>query len=496
VSKVRRRCRPPGCDVATAVASTPMAELGSFLSTPEDLAVHGREAVEWVAHYLANLESYPILSKARPGEIAAMMPVSAPEEPEAFEEMLADLDRIVLPGTTHWQSPGFFGFFPASASPASILGELVTAGLGVNGMVWETSPACTEIETVVLDWLVELLGLPESFGSKSKGGGVIQDSASSATLCALLAARERATSAGAALVDLCVYTSTQAHSSVEKGARVVGFARSNLRLVPVDETFRIDVAALQLAVSADRESGLVPCCVVATAGTTSSMAFDPIGAVGNICRRERIWLHVDAAMAGSAAICPELRTQHQGLELADSYAFNPHKWLLTNFDCDCFFVTDRSSLVDALSITPEYLRNDASESGSVIDYRDWQVPLGRRFRALKLWFVLRSYGAEGLRRHVRGHVRLSKMFTDLVAQDHRFELCSPQQLNLTCFRHVGGDDVSERLLRDLNDTGRVFLSHTRLAGHYVIRCCIGGTWTEQRHVEMLWRLIDELAPAP
>jgi aromatic-L-amino-acid decarboxylase len=245
---------------------------------------------------------------------------------------------------------------------------------------------------------------------------------------------------------------------------------------------------------ADVNGGLLPCFVVATAGTTSSLAFDPIRAIGELCVAERAWLHVDAAMAGSAAVCPELRSQHDGLELADSYAFNPHKWLLTNFDCDCFYVADRASLIDALSITPEYLRNDQSTAGSVVDYRDWQVPLGRRFRALKLWFVLRSYGAEGLRHHIREHVRLSKELAGLVAGDERFELCAPPALNLTCFRHVGGDKVSQQLLNDLNATGRVFLSHTRLGGHYTIRCCVGGTWTREPHVRMLWQLIDELAP--
>ena len=473
-----------------------VTEPGSFLVTPEDLRRHGRRTVDWVADYLTRLESYPVLATTVPGEIAAMLPRSAPEQPEPFEAVLADLDRIVLPGTTHWQSPGFFGFFPANASPPAILGELVTAGLGVNGMGWETSPACTEVETVMLDWLVELLGLPARFRSESRGGGVIQDSASSATLCALLAARERAINGGAVLADLCVYTSAEAHSSVQKGARVAGFSPERVRLIAVDEAFGMDLAALESAVHVDREAGLVPCCVVATAGTTSSMAFDPVRAIGELCRAERAWLHVDAAMAGSAAVCPELRSQHDGLELADSYAFNPHKWLLTNFDCDCLYLADRASLIDALSITPEYLRNDASESGAVLDYRDWQVPLGRRFRALKLWFVLRCYGAEGLRRHVREHVRLSRHLTGLVVADPRFELCAPPALNLTCFRHVGGDDVSERLLAELNATGRVFLSHTRLAGHYVIRCCIGGTWTTERHVAMLWDLIDELAPEP
>jgi aromatic-L-amino-acid decarboxylase len=470
-----------------------MSEPGPFL-TPDDLRREGRRTVDWIASYLEKIESYPVLARTHPGEVAAMLPAVAPEEPEPFEAVLADLDRIVLPGTTHWQSPSFFAYFPANSSPPSILGDLVAAGLGVNGMMWATSPAATEIETVVLDWLGQLLGLPAQFGSKAKGGGVIQDSASSATLCALLAARERATRLGAGLAQLCVYASVEAHSSVRKGARVAGFARDQVRSIATDEAFRMDPGALAWAIEADRKAGLVPCAVVATAGTTSSMAFDPVRAIGELCRAGELWLHVDAAMAGSAAICPELRSHHDGIELADSYAFNPHKWLLTNFDCDCFYVADRSSLIDALSITPEYLRNDASQSGAVIDYRDWQVPLGRRFRALKLWFVLRSYGAQGLRRHVREHVRLSESFSRLVGSDARFELPVPPALNLTCFRHVAGDDVTENLLRDLNDTGRVFLSHTRLRGRYVIRCSIGGTWTTERHVDALWRLIDELAP--
>jgi aromatic-L-amino-acid decarboxylase len=471
-----------------------MTEPDSLLITPEDFRRHGRETVDWVADYLTNLESYPVLATSAPGEIAAMLPSCAPEKAEPFASLLADLDRIVLPGTTHWQSPSFFAYFPANASPPAILGDLVAAGLGVNGMLWATSPACTEIETVMLDWLVDLLGLPARFRSEGRGGGVIQDSASSATLCALLAARERATGAGAALSALCVYTSAEAHSSVRKSARIAGFSPALLRLVEVDDNFGMDPAALEAAMRADRDAGLVPCGVVATAGTTSSMGFDPIRAIGELCNADGAWLHVDAAMAGSAAVCPELRSHHDGIELADSYAFNPHKWLLTNFDCDCLYVADRASLTDALSVTPEYLRNDASASGSVLDYRDWQVPLGRRFRALKLWFVLRSYGAEGLRRHVREHVRLAEGFAGRVDADRRFELCAPPVLNLTCFRHIAGDEASERLLHDLNATGNVFLSHTRLGGRFVIRCCIGGTWTTERHVRMLWDLIDGLAP--
>lgn len=465
-----------------------------FLLTPDDLGRQGRLALDWVVRYLKGLDSYPVLSGCAPGDVTAMLPVSAPEAPEPFEDLMADLDRVVIPGITHWQAPTFFGLFPSNASPPAILAELLCAGLGVNGMVWAMSPACTEVETVMLDWLVDLLGLPTTFRSDSSGGGVIQDSASSATLCALVAARERSLAAGLTLADLCVYTSAEANSSVRKGARVAGFREEQVRLINVNSVFAMDAYALDEAVHRDRSGGLVPCCVVATVGTTSSMAIDPVRAIGRICRDEGIWLHVDAAMAGSAAVCPEFRDVHDGLELADSYAFNPHKWLLTNFDCDCFYVKDRASLIDALSITPEYLRNEASEKGGVIDYRDWQIPLGRRFRALKLWFVIRSYGAEGLRRHVRAHVRSSGRFAELVQTDPRLELCAPPVLNLTCFRHLGGDVVSERLLSDLNATGRVFLSHTRLGGLYSLRCCVGGTWTTDDHVEQLWKLIDELAP--
>jgi aromatic-L-amino-acid/L-tryptophan decarboxylase len=462
--------------------------------TAKDLRFDGAAALEWVASYLEALESYPVSPSVAPGEIAATLPSHPPEEPEPFASILADLDRVVVPGITHWQAPGFFAYFPASSSPPAILGELISAGLAVNGMLWATSPACTELEMVVLDWLVELLGLPEHFRFASTGGGVIQDSASSATLCALIAARERALRDGATLDRLRLYASSEAHSSMPKGAKVAGFAAGQLRSVPVRDDFSMDPAALSAMIGEDRAAGLVPCFVLATSGTTSSMAFDPLQPIGTICQDEGVWLHVDAAMAGSAALCPELRGFHDGLELADSYAFNPHKWLLTNFDCDCFYVRDRASLTDALSITPEYLRNAATASGSVVDYRDWQVPLGRRFRALKLWFVLRAYGAEGLRRHLRNHVALTARLAGRIEADERFSFCAPPALNLLCFAHVAGNDITERLMRDLNDTKRVLLSHTVLAGRYAIRCSIGGAWTEERHVDELWKLVDELAP--
>ena len=453
----------------------------------------GASALEWVADYLEGLDQVAVSPSVAPGDIAARLPAHAPEEPEPFDTILADLDRIVVPGLTHWQAPGFFAYFPASSSPPSVLGELVSAGLAVNGMLWSTSPACTELEMVVLEWLVELLGLPDQFRFANGGGGVIEDSASSATLCALVASRERALR-GATLDRLTLYGTSEAHSSLPKGAKIAGFAHDQLRRVPVLDDFSMDPSALSRMVADDRAAGFVPCFVLATSGTTSSMAFDPLEQVGAICREEGMWLHVDAAMAGSAAICPELRAVHQGVELADSYAFNPHKWLLTNFDCTCFYVRDRNALTDALSVTPEYLRNAATASGSVVDYRDWQVPLGRRFRALKLWFVLRTYGAEGLRRHLRHHLSLTEKLRERLEADGRFSFCAPPALDLLCFAHVTGNAATERLLRDVNDTRRVLLSHTVLAGRYTIRCAVGGAWTEERHVDELWELLDRLAP--
>ena len=331
------------------------------------------------------------------------------------------------------------------------------------------------------------------FRSGGDGGGVIQDSASSATLCALLAARERKVRAGADLDRLVVYASTQAHSSLEKGARVAGLRPDQVRLIDVDGTHALRADLLAAAVEEDRAAGLVPCLVMATIGTTSSLAVDPVAAIAPIAERAGMWLHADGAMAGSAAVCPEHRGLLAGLDRADSFVFNPHKWLFTTFDCSCFYVADSSALVDALSILPEYLRNAASESGAVVDYRDWQVPLGRRFRALKLWFVLRWYGAEGLRHHVRDHVRLAGELAARIDADPRLELAAPAGLNLVCFRHVDGDVATEAMHAGLNATGRVYLTHTRLADRYVIRASIGAWTTEQRHVDALWSLIDDLA---
>ena len=469
--------------------------------TPEQFRHAGRRTIDWIAHYLETIERHPVLSRVAPGEIRRRLPPRAPERGEPFDAILQDLDDVILPGITHWQSPNFFAYFPANASPPAILGDLVSSGLGVQGMLWATSPACTELETHVLDWLVDLLDLPDRFKSDGAGagGGVIQDTASSASLCALLAARERATAfqTNETGVDraLTAYTSTQAHSSLEKAAGIAGIGRRNLRPIEVDAAQAMRPDALERAIAADRRAGRTPCFVCATVGTTASTAIDPVPAIAEVCRRYGVWLHVDAAHAGSAALCPELRWIHAGVEHADSYCFNPHKWMLTNFDCDCFYVADRAALISTFSVTPEYLRNPATESGTVFDYRDWQVPLGRRFRALKLWFVIRQYGAEGLRAHIRRHVALAQEFAGWVAADDRFELAAPVPLNLVCFRHVGGDPANQRLLDELNGSGSLYLTHARLDGRLVLRLAIGGTFTERRHVAAAWQLIRDRAGA-
>jgi aromatic-L-amino-acid/L-tryptophan decarboxylase len=469
----------------------------SFHMTPDELRRHGHAVVDWIADYYDRIESFPVLSRAEPGQIRGSLPADPPSQGESFPDILADIEKLILPGITHWQSPNFYAFFPSNASGPAILGDLLSSGLGVQGMLWATSPACTELETHVLDWLVQMLDLPQKFLSTSSGGGVIQDTASSATLCALLAARERATNfaSNARGCDgkLVAYTSSQAHSSLEKGAQIAGIGKENLRAIEVDENFAIRPDALARQIEKDRSAGLVPFFVSATVGTTSSNAIDPVPEIGRICRENHLWLHVDAAMSGTAALCPEFRHIHAGLEFADSYCFNPHKWMFTNFDCDCFFVADRKALIKTLSVLPEYLRNKATETGAVIDYRDWQIPLGRRFRSLKLWFVIRHYGIEGLQHHVRRHVELAQNFAGWVRKDDRFEVVAPVPLNLVCFRHKGGDAANQALMDRLNRSGDLYLTHTRLRDQTVLRFCVGGTNTEARHVERAWKRIREEA---
>jgi aromatic-L-amino-acid decarboxylase len=486
---------PPPPEVRPMVP--PMVPHLALHMSPDEFRRWGGEVIEWVARYMERVEELPVLSTVRPGEIRAGLPEHPPERGDGFASLLADLERVVLPGITHWQSPSFFAYFPCNNSGPAILGDLLSSGLGIQGMLWSTSPAATELETHVLDWLVEALALPAAYRSDGAGGGVIQDSASSAALCALLAARERATGgrSGATGADgsLAVYATSHTHSSVAKGAVIAGLGRESVREVAVDAAFAMHPSALAAAIDADRAAGRTPCCVVATVGTTSSNALDPLPAIGELCRRERVWLHVDAAMSGTAALCPELRWIQRGLELADSYCFDPHKWMLTNFDCTAMWVADRRPLFAALSILPEYLRNAASESGAVIDYRDWHVPLGRRFRALKLWLVLRWYGLEGIRAMVRHHVTLAQRFASWVEAAPDWELAAPAPLNLVCFRHRGGDEPTRSAMEAVNRSGSAFLTHTRLDGRLVLRLSIGQSRTEERHVARAWDLLRAAA---
>ncbi len=479
-----------------------MATEKSFHMTPDEFRRYGHAVVDWIADYQARLESFPVLSRVKPGEIRTSLPAGPPVKGESFDVLLKDVEKLILPGVTHWQSPNFFAYFPCNASGPGILGDLLSSGLGVQGMLWSTSPACTELETHVMDWLVGMLGLPEKFLSCKTGGGVIQDTASSAALCALLAGRERATNYASNKKGcdgrLVAYTSAHAHSSLEKAAMIAGIGRENLRLIDVDENFAMRPEALAQRIEADTRAGLAPCFVCATVGTTSSNAMDPVAGIGEICRRHGLWLHVDAAMSGTAMLCPEFRHLQNGVELADSYNFNPHKWMGANFDCSCFWVADRKALIQTLSVLPEYLRNQATESGAVIDYRDWHIQLGRRFRSLKLWFVIRHYGVEGLQHHARQHVKLAQQFAEWVRKDDRFELAAPVPLNLVCFRHKAGDAgnqdaINQSIMDRLNRSGDLYLTHTKLNGKLTLRMSIGQTHTEERHVARAWKRIREEA---
>ncbi len=455
----------------------------------------GHEFVDWMAEYMAEIEKYPVNSPVLPGDIRRRLPAGPPLAGEPMELIFKDFKEIVMPGITHWQHPGWFAYFPANNSPASVLAEMLTAGLGAQCMIWQTSPAAAELEEVVLDWLRGMIGLPEGFA------GVIQDTASTATLCALLTARERLTgfeSNQTGLRDtLRVYASEDAHSSVDKAVKIAGYGAENLRRIPTDDKYALRPEALEAAILEDERRRLRPCAVVATVGTTSSGALDPLRAVGGICRRHNLWLHVDAAYAGTAALLPEKRAILDGVELADSLVFNPHKWMFTNFDCSAYFVRDPATLVRTFEIHPEYLKT--GHDAEVKNYRDWGIQLGRRFRALKLWFVIRSYGVEGLQALVREHLRLAALFKSWVEADSRFELLAPVDLGLVCFRLNDGrpeaelDALNRELLGRVNASGRVFLTHTALRGRYTIRLVVGQRTTEERHVREAWEIIAAAA---
>lgn len=465
----------------------------------ETFRAWAHRAADWSVDYLEGVGERPVRAQVAPGEIFRQLPETPPAAGEPMERIFSDLDRVVMPGMTHWQHPRFFAYFPANASPPSLVAEFVTAALAAQCMLWQTSPAATELETRVMDWLRQMIGLPQDFS------GVIQDSASGATLAALLTARERAlgfTGNATGLAGgpaLRVYASQQVHSSVDKAVRIAGIGDANLVRIPVTGPLHgMDPDALDAAIRADREAGRVPAAIVACLGGTGIGACDPIEAVAAVAQRHGVFLHVDAAWAGSAMICPEFRDLMRGAELADSLVFNPHKWLFTHFDCSAHFVRDPKALTDTLGLRPAYLRTLGRDG--VVDYNEWSIPLGRRFRALKLWFVIRSYGVETLREMIRAHVAWARELAGIIDADPDFELTSAPVLSLFSFRYApagaGADDLdalNARLLERINDDGRTYLTQTRHGDRFVLRFQVGQTTTTRADVMTAWDAIREIA---
>ncbi len=451
----------------------------------------GYKFVDWVADYLDSVDKYPVVPDVKPGDIRAQFPNEPPDKGDSLQDIFDDFRKKIVPGMTHWQHPSWFAYFPANNSPPSVLAELLTAGMGAQCMIWKTSPAAEELEDVVMEWLRKMLDLPEGFT------GVIQDTASTSSLVALLTAREKLTGFEINRTGfhkpLMVYISEEAHSSVEKGAKIAGFGKENIRLIPTDDALAMQPEKLEEAIKRDKDNGLTPCCVVATVGTTSSTAVDPLDPIGDICQRHKLWLHVDAAYAGTAAILAENRWMLKGVEKADSFVFNPHKWMLTNFDCSAYFAKDPETLVRTFEIHPEYLKTGVD--AEVRNYRDWGIALGRRFRALKLWFVLRYYGVTGIQEMVRNHIRLAQEFKKWVELDRNFELMAPVPLSVVCFRlndrgdneHL--DELNRTLLDRINDTGQLHMTGTTLKGRYVLRMSIGSRTTTGADIRSAWELI-------
>jgi len=464
----------------------------------DEFRKYGHEVVDWIAEYFDNIESYPVKSQVTPGYIFEQLPNHAPDKAESMDSILEDFKKIIMPGITHWQSPNFFGYFPANNSFPSILGEMLTSALGSQCMVWLTSPAAAELEEKVMNWLKDMLSLPGEFH------GVIQDTASTATLVSLLTAREKfanykINSDGIDTQNYRVYCSTEAHSSIEKAVKIAGIGKNNLVKIPVDSTFSMSVDLLEEAIQKDIDNGYKPISVVAAFGSTGTTSIDPIKEIGEICRKFNIWYHIDAAFAGSALILQEMKHLCNGIEFADTFVFNPHKWLFTNFDCSAYFVKDKEALIRTFEIMPEYLKTNYDNH--VNNYRDWGIQLGRRFRALKLWFVIRSYGIDGLREKLREHIRLANIIKNKIENSKDFELLAPVLFNTICFRlkPVNINDVerlnliNEKLIESLNNSGKVFFTHTKLNGKYTIRLVIGQTNVDEKHVLSAWEMIKEEA---
>jgi aromatic-L-amino-acid decarboxylase len=454
--------------------------------------------VDWMADYLENIEKFPVKSALNPGDIYKSIPAFPPDKPESIDKVFHDFQEIILPGITHWQSPNFFGYFPANSSYPSLLAEMLTATLGAQCMIWETSPAAAELEEKVMNWLKNMIGLPDNFH------GVIQDTASTATLTALLTARERHTKyqineQGFIHNNFRIYCSTETHSSIEKALKIAGFGRKNLVKVTVDGNFGMNTKALAKAIENDVRNKLKPLAIIATIGTTGSTAIDPLDKIAEIASAHNIWLHVDAAFAGTALILDEYRWMINGIEKVDSFVFNPHKWMFTNFDCSAYFVKDKEALINTFRINPEYLKTKTT--GKVNDYRDWGIQLGRRFRALKLWFVIRSFGLEGLKEKIRYHISLAVELEHKINNSIDFEMVTPRTLNLLCFRYKPKDlsdpeklnNINEQLLHKVNATGKIFITHTKLNCVYTLRMVIAQTNVNENHVNNAWKLIQETA---
>ncbi len=464
----------------------------------DEFQKEAHKIVDWIADYYRNIESYPVKSTMEAGSLLNKLPQSAPESGEDFSKIFKDFEQMIIPGVTHWQHPGFFAFFPSNSSYPSLLAELLVSALALQCMSWETSPAATELEERMMDWLRDLWSLPKNWS------GVIQDTASTSTLLALLSAREKAS-------EFCVnekgfydhssmriYASQEAHSSVEKAAKVLGFGRENFIKIPTLSDLSMNTLLLKKQITDDKRNGMQPTAIVAALGTTSTTAFDDLSKIAEIAQEEKIWLHVDAAYAGSAFILPELRHYLKGVEAVDSMVINPHKWFFTHFDCSAYFVKDPSILVRSLEILPEYLK--AQSSQNVKNYRDWGLALGRRFRALKLWFVMRSMGLETIREHIRTHIQLAQHFEKtLLTQNQSWKIVCPSTLNLVCFRWHDEklspealDKKNEQFIKALNATGKFYLSHTRVEGRYTLRFVAGQRLMEKRHVDDLLQSLQDL----
>ncbi|HET6229976.1 MAG TPA: pyridoxal-dependent decarboxylase [Longimicrobiaceae bacterium] len=467
--------------------------------SPEEFRRHGHVVVDWIAEYLANVGSYPVLAQVQPGDISASLPVSPPQRGEEMGEILADFERTIMPGITHWNSPGFFGYFSITGAAPGILGEMLSAGLNVNGMLWRTSPSLTELEDRSLDWLRQMMGLPDVFR------GTIQDTASISTLVAVAAAREAAGlgirdegMSGRGLPRLRLYCSEETHSSVERAGIVLGIGRAGTRHIPTDAQFRMDPAALEAAIEEDVAAGWKPFCVVATVGTTSTTSIDPVPAIADVCERHGLWLHVDAAYGGSAAVVPEMRHVLAGVERADSLVVNPHKWLFVPIDISALYARDPEAIRRAFTLVPAYLHTP--EGATAVNLMDFGPALGKRFRALKLWMTLRWFGAEGIASRIREHLRLAQLFAGWVDADPEWERMAPVPFSLVLYRHVPPgltdeevDAHNERIMDAVNGGGEAFLSHTRVQGRFALRLAIGNLRTTEETIARTWHLLHEAA---